>query len=160
MRPHQVFAGMSPEQATAMLRALSESAKPIYAQAVAAASVALKMRPTFLQRQPLEKRAAWVRRALSRVRADDLAEELLAVYFLECRKPLLVEWLDALRIGHEDGTLTEDAPKPPPDAELEQAVARFRGGGDDADRELLLRAFAAQRAIDWPGLDALLEGSR
>ena len=35
------------------------------------------------------------------------------------------------------------------DREMEQHVR-------DPDRELLLRAFAAQSAIDWPALDALL----
>ena len=41
---------------------------------------------------------------------------------------------------------------------LEKAVAGFRKpGGDDADdRELLLEAFAAQSAVDWPGLESLL----
>jgi hypothetical protein len=35
-------------------------------------------------------------------------------------------------------------------------VATFRKPDDAADRELLLQAFAAQSAIEWPALEALI----
>jgi hypothetical protein len=158
MRSYQVFASMSPERADAFLRALQEKAPAMFAQAVAAASAAMKARPVYLSRQPFEKRAQAVRRALARVAANPVAEELLAVYFLDCRKELLVEWLDTLGIEHEEGTLRANTPPSPPDAELTRAVASFREKDGDPDRELLLRAFAAQSAIDWPGLEAQLAG--
>jgi hypothetical protein len=128
----------------------------MFVQAVAAASAALKARPVYLQRLPFEKRAEAVRRALSRVAANVVADEVLAVYFLECRKELLIEWLDAVGVAHREGTLEADAPPPPAEAKLRSAVERFRGGAADPDRELLLRAFAAQDAIEWPLLDELL----
>jgi hypothetical protein len=36
------------------------------------------------------------------------------------------------------------------------AVAKFREGADPEDRQLLLEAFAAQSAVEWPALDAVL----
>ena len=156
MRSYQVFASMTPEHATAMMRRLAEKVPPMFDQAVAAASAALKARPVYLKRQPFEKRADAVRRTLARVPANDVASEILAVYFLECRKELLVGWLDLLGLEHEDGTLSEDEPAPPDGAKLGEAIERFRAADDDIDRELLLRAFAAQDAIDWPDLEARL----
>lgn len=156
MRSYQVFASMSPEQATSVLRALSEGAPAAFRQAVDAAALATKTRPLYLRRQPFERRAQAVRRAMARVSANAVADELLAVYFLECRKPLLVEWLDLLGLAHDEGTLEDDTPAPPPEADLRAAVEKFRGAGEESDRELLLRAFAAQSAIEWPLLDALL----
>ena len=156
MRAYQVFADMSAEQATAMMAVLEKEAPAFYAQALAAAGAAMKARPVYLLRQPPEKRAQAVRRALATVRANDVAEELLATYVLDCRAELLGEWLDALGLEHEDGVLKEDDPTcPAPDA-LGQAVEGFRKEEDAGDRELLLRAFAAQRAIDWPDLEALV----
>lgn len=154
MRSFQVFASMSPERAVELLHALNEKAPGIYAQAVAAASAAMKARPVYLMRQPPEKRAHAVRRALSRVAANPVAGELLAVYFLECRKELLVSWLDTLGLAHEDGTLQEDAPPQPEKAKLDAAVDAFLAVDEDPDRLLLLAAFAAQDAVDWPDLDA------
>jgi hypothetical protein len=114
----------------------------------------MKARPIYLQRQPFEKRAEAVRRTLSRVATNQIADEVLAVYFLECRKELLVEWLDLVGVKHKDGTLEADAPPPPAEKKLRDAVAKFRAEASDPDRELLLRAFAAQDAVEWPVLDA------
>lgn len=159
MRSYQVFAGMQPEHAVEMLRQLADKAPAVFGQAIVVASAAMKARPVYLKRQPFEKRAAAVRRTLSRVGANDVASEMLAVYFLECRKDLLVEWLDGLGLKHDEGSLEEDRPAPPPDDALREAVRKFRGADGDPDRELLLRAFAAQDAIEWPHLDALLAES-
>ena len=52
--------------------------------------------------------------------------------------------------------LKGDAPQCPDETKLVDAVAKFREGENGARRELLLRAFAAQSAIDWPALEALL----
>jgi hypothetical protein len=156
MRSFQVFASMPPERATAVMRTPQKSAPGMFAQALAAAAAAFKARPVYFARQPLEKQAASIRRALARVSANAVAEELLAVYFLECKKDLLVEWLDALGIEHEDGTLVDDTPSAPPKKKLSEAAQAFRAKDDDADRELLLAAFAAQSAIDWPDLDGLV----
>ena len=156
MRSYQVFAGMSPERAVEMMRTLSKQAPQTFRQAVDAAALAIKARPVYMRRQPFEKRAEAVRRAMARVSANPVADELLAVYFLECRKELLVEWLDAVGLEHEDGTLADDSPEQPASETLTGAADRFRSADEDPDRDLLLRAFAAQQAVDWPALDALL----
>jgi hypothetical protein len=156
MRSYQVFAGLAPDHARKLLEGLAEKAPAMFAQSLAAASAALKARPVYLQRQPFEKRADAVRRTLSRVATNPIADEVLAVYFLECRKELLIEWLDLAGVEHKDGTLAADTPPAPSEKKLRDAVERFRGAGDDRDRELLLRAFAAQDAVEWPVLDALL----
>ena len=159
MRSYQVFAAMTPERAIAFLRVLQEKSPAAFVTVLHAASAALRARPVYLQRQPFEKRAAAVRQALSRVQANGLAEEMLALYFLECRKDLLVEWLDAAGIAHEEGVLKEASPPEPPAEKLREAVVAFRKGEDPEERELLLQAFAAQSVVEWPALDRLLAPS-
>ena len=158
MRSYQVFASMSNDEAVRLLRALAEQSPGAFANAVAVAAVALKARPVYLQKQPFERRAEHVRRALARVAANPMASEILAAYFLECRKPLLVEWLDTVGLAHEDGMLSADAPAQPKSKELAKAIDTFLAAGDDVDRPLLLRAFAAQDAIEWPDLETRLAG--
>lgn len=158
MRSYQVFAAMRPERAVEVMRTLSKQSPAMFRQAVDAAAAAISARPVYMRRQPFEKRAEAVRRALSRVVANPVADELLAVYFLECRKELLVEWLDLVGLAHEEGTLEEDAPAQPAEAELLAAVDKYLHVDDDPDRDLLLRAFAAQEAVQWPALDARLAG--
>jgi hypothetical protein len=157
MRPHQVFGQMTPEHAAQVMAVLAEKSPAVYTQAVAATGIAMNARPKFLMRQPAEKRAHMVRRTLSRVRANDLAEEVLAAYFLEGRRELLTEWLDSVGLEHEEGILQDENPPPPAKEQLEQATKSFLEGDDVQDRKLLLRAFAAQSAIDWPDLAATFE---
>jgi hypothetical protein len=156
MKPHQVFARMSPERAFELLTKVQEKLPGVYTQAVGAACVTLKARPQFMMKQPKEKRAHFVRQALSRFAAGPIAEEVLAAYFLEVRRDLLTEWLDALGIAHENGILKNDNPTEPSRAALEAAVGKFRAGEGAEDRQLLLEAFAAQSAVEWPVLDAVL----
>jgi hypothetical protein len=156
MRSFQVFAAMSPEEAEAFFGRIKESSPAIFAQSVHAASAALKSRPAFLMKQPFPKQAAAVRRALARVASNPLADETLALYFLECRKELLTEWLDAAGVEHEDGALQDDSPPEPEADSVRQAVEKFRGVDEDPDRLLLLRAFAAQSAVEWPHLESLI----
>jgi hypothetical protein len=159
LRSYQVFAAMTPEDAHRMMRGLSQKAPATFRQAVDAAALAMRARPVYLRNQPFEKRADAVRRTLARVAANPVADELLAIYFLECRKELLIEWLDLVGVAHEEGSLKEDAPPQPPEEKLREAAEKYLGQGDDADRGLLLRAFAAQHAVEWPALDALLGAS-
>ena len=159
MRPNQIFAAMSPEKCGQIMEKISEQSPEAVKQTVAAAAIALKFRPQFLLKQPLAMRVSSVRRALSRTSANALAEELLAVYFLKCRLDLLGEWLDLLGLEHEEGILKDDVVTSPPEAELKEKVAQFRAASADEDRELLLQAFAAQTAIHWPALDAMIEKS-
>jgi hypothetical protein len=156
VKAYQVFARMPPERAQALLEALREGAPAVHAQALAAASAFLRARPQFVQKQRPERRAQLVRQALSRVATSIVAEEVLAAYFLHVKKALLVEWLDALGLEHEEGALKADAPPEPERGLLEKAVSAFRKPDDAADRELLLQAFAAQSAIAWPTLESLI----
>jgi len=152
----EVFARMDPERAHALLEGLRKESPAMYTQALGAASVFLKARPGFVMKQKPERRAQLVRQALARVATNPVAEEVLAAYFLQVKKPLLVEWLDALGLEHEEGSLTADAPPEPARGALDKVVRAFRKPDDAADRELLLQAFAAQTAIEWPTLEALI----
>jgi hypothetical protein len=156
LKPYQIFGRMEEPRAAAVLAAVLDKTPAVYTQAVAAASNAFRMRPQTLMKMARDRRAGLLRQALARVGMNPVAEEVLAAYFLEARKELLVEWLDALGLEHEAGVLKQDAPPCPDAAKLEAAVSAFRQGEGREDRELLLRAFAAQSAVDWPALDALL----
>jgi hypothetical protein len=82
---------------------------------------------------------------------------VLVDFFLENQKDLLIELLDTLGLEHEEGVLKQvDAPCPSKQ-KLGAALKKFRAGKKGKEyRGLLLRSFAAQSAIDWPDLEAML----
>lgn len=159
MRAFQIFASMPHEQSATLLEKISESSPVHFQQGLATACGALKIRPVYIKKQPFAKQASSVRRALSLVASNTMAEEILAIYFLECRKELLVEWLDALGLKHEDGTLSDDEPEAPKPDDLSKILSAFLAKNEETDRPLLVKAFASQTAVDWPSLDALIESN-
>jgi hypothetical protein len=158
MRPYQIFASMEAREAEHFFNGLAEGAPAMYQQLVHAAAAAMKARPGSVTKLAAEKKAAAMRRSLARVGADPLAEEMLAIYFLEVKKDMLTAWLDAVGLDHEEGTLKEDAPEQPDETKLVECIEAFLGGDDRSDRELLLKAFAAQSSIKWPKLDEINGG--
>lgn len=157
MKAFQIFGAMEPDQSEAFFREIAEKSPGSFTQAVYSAASAFKSRPKFVIKQPFANRASLVRRALAQVGSNPVAEEMLAVYFLECKQDILVEWLDALGLKHEEGSLKEDNPAEPAEEKLMLTIKTFCGKDDDPDRVLLLKAFGAQDTIDWPRLDAHLD---
>ena len=157
MRSNEIFSRMNADEALAFLEEAHREAPRVEEIALSAAAGAFRLRPVFLRRQPRKRQAEWMRQALARTALAGVAEEVLAEYFLEYHNDLLSEWLDALGLEHEKGVLKTEAPVCPKPADLTKLVADFRKGNDPLRRELLMRAFAAQSAIDWPDLEALLE---
>ena len=156
MRPHQIFGAMPQETFNRVFAKLGEESPEAVRNTTVAAAQILKFRPKFLLKQKPEKQRASVRQAMSRPNSNDLAEELLAVYFLKCRLDLLTEWLELMGLEHEEGILTQNEVPCPETPVLEAKVAEFRGKDGDDDRELLLRVFSGQSSIDWPALEAMV----
>ncbi len=159
MRCFEIFAAMPEGQARQVLREIREKAPAGYQQALLLACGVMRSRPVYMRKLAFEKQADAVRRALARVASNTVAEEMLAIFFLECRRPLLVEWLDAIGLAHKDGVLEDESPPQPEEGKLREVAGGFLAGEEPDTRRLLLRAFSAQEPIDWPALDALVAGS-
>ena len=158
MRAYQIFGAMDAERAEVFFKEIADKSPGSFTQAVYAAAAAFKSRPKFVIKQPFAHRASLVRQALARTNANPVAEEMLAIYFLECKKDILLEWLDSLGIQHEEGSLKEDNPPEPEAEKLKLTIKEFCNKDDDPDRALLLKAFASQDAINWPLLDEHIAG--
>jgi hypothetical protein len=159
MRSNEIFAAMSGEEALGFLEEMRSEAPEVAKIALAAAAEAFRLRPEFLKRQPRSRQAEWMRRALGRTIGAPLAEEVLATYFLDSEQDLLIELLDAFGVDHDEGRLAQEEPTCLEPKALEKAVQKFLGGSNKGKRQLLLHAFAAQSSIEWPDLEALVEGT-
>lgn len=159
-QPIDVFRTMTDEDARLLLADMRDHLRPLYKQVENSAAATLRLRPVFLAKQPFEKRCEMIRKALAlKVNAGAVAE-ILPAFFLERYPKEVAELLDALGLEHEDGVLKGGVPPPPTSAKLKKAVAAFRKGENPKMRELLLKTFASQAAVDWPELDAMLFGAQ
>jgi hypothetical protein len=157
-QPIDVFRTMSEAEARWLLADMRDHLRPLYKQVENVAAATLRVRPVYLGKQPFEKRCEMIRKALSlKVNADAVAE-ILPGYFLERHPKAVAELLDALGVEHDEGVLKGGPPPAPTSAKLKKVVGAFRKGENPEMRELLLKTFAAQAAVDWPELDEMLFG--
>lgn len=153
-----VFRTMTEDEIRTFVKDLRDNLKPLYKQLENVAAGTLRLRPVYLGKQPFDRRCELIRKALSLKVNADAAAEILPAFFMERYAKDVIELLDLLGVEHEEGVLKGEAPpKAPTDAKLKTAVNKFRKGGENPVlRELLLKTFASQSAVDWPALDALL----
>lgn len=160
---NDVFRTMTAEEAQAFLGEMRDELRPLYRQLERVSAETLRLRPVYLGKQPWPKRCDLIRKAMAlKVNAEGAAE-ILAAFFMERYAKDVAELLDGLGIEHDEGVLKDMNPGQPAEDKLKKVVKEFPAGKNAAQRKLLLKAFAAQGAIDWPALDALvfdLEGAK
>src|SRR5262249_31100805 len=91
----------------------------------------LNARPAFVRRQPAALKITALRAFLAGERDDALSGEILRSYLLGPRKALVVAFLDATGVKHEDGQVGDDA-RPDP-AKVKEAVQALVASHDRED---------------------------
>src|SRR5438067_579895 len=112
---HELLGFMSPPLALEILTCAHESDKPLYRATLNAVAEARKLRPVFLERQPRAQRHAAMLSTLSRPALDLFTGNLIRNRLLKKHKSMLIDFLDALAIPHEEGVV-EDLPASVEDA--------------------------------------------
>ena len=102
---HEIIGFMSPSLGTEILTWAYEDEKPVYKATLKAVADARKVRTVFLQKQPRTERHVGMLDILARPRMELAASTLLRTWLLKGKKQLLVDFLNALGIEHEDGVV-------------------------------------------------------
>jgi hypothetical protein len=89
--------------------------------------------------------------------SDGVAGRVLVSYHLRHRRPMLVSFLDALGIEHDNGVLSGEDLTPPEPARLKEAAAKLRAEHPKADVDLYFQTLLVQDPDTWGGLVPLVE---
>ena len=153
---HELLGFMSPTLANDILSFIFESDKPAYKATLAAVAEAKHVRPVFLERQPRAERHVTMLAALTKPQLDAAAGAFIRAWLVKKHKAMLVDFLNALEIKHEDGVV-EDLPAGADDAKLKAAVEILLGKYPHEVVAVYLNAFNDMNAAGWPNLKTLLE---
>jgi len=156
MTSHELFAAIPAPLAAEILEFSHLNEKKLYRAALDAVAQARKVRPVFLERQPPAERYAAMTASLGRPAMAMAADSLLRHWLLKKHTALLVDFLDALNIKHEQGVV-EELPKSVDDAALKTAVDSLLARHPDEAVAIYLHAFNSMNAESWTNLDALLQ---
>lgn len=154
---HELLGFMSPSLANEILDWTYQSERATYKATVQAVADARKLRTVFLERQPRPQRHATMISALNRPNLEVVASTLLRTWLVKKHKDMLVDFLNALGIEHEDGVV-EGLPESVDDAKLKDAVEMLLGKYPHEAVGVYLNAFNDMNEANWQNLKALLEG--
>lgn len=117
-----------------------------------------RLRPQVARSLPAESRARMLASIMNP--GETAAAGLLVSLHLAARRPLLVSFLEALGLPHEDGVLKDDedatsAPEPPTVEALTRGLEVLRQGHDAHQVEVYLNTLWLQDPERWGALEAL-----
>ena len=154
---HELLGFMSPSLANDILNWTFETDRATYKATLTAVAEARKLRPVFLERQARTQRNATMIAALNRPNMEMIAGTLLRTWLLKKYKDMLVDFLNALEIKHEDGVV-EGLPDTMTDEKLKAAVEQLLAKYPHEVVGVYLNAFNDMNEANWTNLKELLEG--
>ena len=130
---NRLWKTLSPDEKNLAAAEMVKDPTPlIRASVVAVVADARKMRPIAARKLPPEVQAKIV--ATVRDPGEVLASSLLVALHLGPRKPMLIAFLDALGLAHEDGVLKDDSSTPISLEALKKACAALASESPSAVR--------------------------
>ena len=155
MTANEMFAEVSPALAVRIVEEVHATDKDLYRVALAGVAQARKVRPVFLERQSKAERFRTMATALARTDMQMIAGNVLSGWLVKNQQPLLIDFLTALHIPHQNGVV-ETLPATVEDQDLHDAVEMLLGKYPPEVVGLYLRAFHDMNEADWPNLKKLL----
>ncbi len=133
---NRLWKTLSPEEKTLAADELVKDQSPmIRASVTAVVADVRKMRPVAVRKLPLEAQARII--ATVRDPGEILASSLLVALHLGPRKPMLITFLDALGLAHEDGVLKDETTEPVSLEDLKKGCAAVESEPPSAVRVYL-----------------------
>jgi hypothetical protein len=156
---HELLGFMSPSLAQQIITYAYESDKPLYRATLQAVADARKVRYVFMERQPRADRHNAMVATLSKPALEMVTSNLVRTWLLKKYKGMLVDFLDALAITHNEGVV-EDLPASVPEEKLRGAVDVLLSKYPPEVVAVYLNAFNDMNEVDWPNLKAMLQSDQ
>jgi hypothetical protein len=156
-RPSVLWKTLTPERRQQAAEAFwrDENAAVEQAEAIAAIAMRIKFRVKSAQALPIEKKARHLV-ALGNV-SEMIAARLLVAFHLAHKRPMMVSFLDALGIAHEDGLIASEDLAAPANDRLAEAARTLAAGYPPEDVALYLSTLVWQDPETWGALTEVPE---
>jgi hypothetical protein len=153
---HELFGFMSPALAGEILGFAFEADKPAYKATLQAVAQVRHVRPVFLERMPRTQRHVLMVSALAKPNLEQAAGQLLRVWLVKKQRAMLVDFLNALGLPHNEGVV-DDLPAAMDDEKLKVAVDALVAKHPPEAVAVYLHAFNDMNEASWANLKTMLE---
>lgn len=157
MRAYQLFQSITQKLAHQIFQDLREEQKDVYKSVLASLAQEKKLRPVFVQRKPVDQQISWMAATCKLKLVDNVAEHILQIWLLKSQKDLILTFLKALDIEHDEDGTVEDLPEELDEKKLKATVTKLLKKHDPEILTLYLYVFQLQQSEGWDVLAKILE---
>jgi hypothetical protein len=154
-RPTRIWKRMSPEHRLKAAEVFwsDEQSTDQQVEAVAALASHMKFRTKSLVSLPIDRKARYL--ATYPAISDTIAARALVSYHLEHQRQMMIEFLDALGIAHENGLISEESVSKPDAEKVRAAAGQLAEKYPAGDVSLYLSTLVSQDPETWDALTEL-----
>lgn len=161
LKPHEIFAKMPGQLASDLIQFLHENEKAVYKVTLDRLAQQRKLRPVFIERKSRKEQHLWVKEQVSRPHGEAIAAQLLQIWLVGAHKPMLCDFLDSLKISHDENGTVDNLPESPAKPDVANAVDLLLSKYSPTLVSVYLHAFQGIDGSGWSSLGEILsEDSR
>ncbi len=157
MKAFQIFQAISPELQTEILTWMQTDARDAFTTALFEVGMKRKLRPQYFQSKSPEERVKWLAPFLGWKVYDGVSEQVLQLWLLKARTPMLVAFLDAAGIKHDGNAQVDDLPDDLDAKKVRAGVDAMLKLHPGEQVAVYLNLFQRQKEGGWPAVTAELE---
>ena len=158
MKAHLMFTAMTPATSQAITGWLRETEKQVFQSALASLAAQRKLRPVYMARKTPAEQIAWMADQLKSKLNEAVGENLLQIWLMKGRSPMLVSFLGALGVSHDgQGGIDGEIPAQLDAAKVKAGAEALLASFPPEEVAIYLNLFQLQQQGGWPELQAVLE---
>lgn len=157
MKPFELYQAAGPELRIEILDWIHKSAREAFNTALFEVGAKRKLRPQYFLTKTPEQRVAWLAPLLTWKIYGGVTEQILQLWLLKAKTPMLTAFLDATGIKHDGKGQVDDLPDEIDAKKVKAGVDAMLKDNPAKHVAIYLHLFQQQKEGGWPAITAELE---
>jgi hypothetical protein len=157
MKAFQIFQAISPELRAEILAWTQKDAREAFNTALFEVGAKRKLRPQYFNSKSPEERVSWLANYLGWKMYDGVTEQILQLWLLKAKTPMLTAFLDAAGVKHDGKAQVDDLPETLDAKKVKDGVDAMLKDHPGEQVAIYLLLFQRQKEGGWPAITAELE---
>ncbi|RBP36394.1 hypothetical protein DES53_117105 [Roseimicrobium gellanilyticum] len=157
MKAHQLIASLSPALQQEILGYIQTDTKDAFRTALYQVGASRKLRPQYFDSKSKSERIDWLLAHMKQKAYDGVTEQLLQLWLLKAKVPMLTAFLDAAEVKHDGKGQVDDLPETLEAKKVDAGIDAMLKENSGEQVCLYLHMFQQQRPDGWPSIAEALE---
>jgi hypothetical protein len=160
MNASELLKAVGPEQCLQIVTWTQQEAREAFSTALYQIGAQRKLRPQYFQTKSRAEQAKWLAGYLTWKNFDSVTEQLLQLWLLKAKVPMLTAFLDAADIKHDGKGQVDDLPDELTQDKVDKGIDAMLKDHSPADVAIYLNLFQKQKPGGWPAIAKALESRK